>query len=202
MKRFRRWLFNMLAALSLVLGVATTIVIIRSFFKSDMVEHFTYGPTVGPVLHRSRIRVLFGRGIVFVLLMDEVNTTSGAADMAKFRPGFEGPPDWSYYAFPPCWPTPASHEWLGCGFSDYQILNPRGWGTPRARDVRVPLWFPLALCTALPTWQFVARWRQRHRLAPGACRICGYDLRATPDRCPECGTVPPKEEITSNLGRT
>ena len=33
--------------------------------------------------------------------------------------------------------------------------------------------------------------RQTTRLREGLCLKCGYDLRGSPDRCPECGSAAP-----------
>jgi hypothetical protein len=53
----------------------------------------------------------------------------------------------------------------------------------------IPHWFLLSLTATLPSIRLFSHLRRKHLRLPGHCQTCGYDLRATPDRCPECGTV-------------
>jgi hypothetical protein len=52
---------------------------------------------------------------------------------------------------------------------------------------RLPYWAAVLLGLVLPLWR--TRIHFRPRRSRHACHKCGYDLRATPDRCPECGQV-------------
>jgi len=72
-------------------------------------------------------------------------------------------------------------------------------GETRAPDyhvwhVRTPAWFLAAIAFILPAVWVIDRRKRRRRVLGNHCEKCGYDLRATPDRCPECGTVCGKAE--------
>ena len=76
------------------------------------------------------------------------------------------------------------------------LTTPRrfaGFGYVRPSEglpmLRLPAWFVLLVPM---TYLLAIGWgraRKRRRRAAGLCPACGYDLRATPGRCPECGAV-------------
>jgi hypothetical protein len=69
-----------------------------------------------------------------------------------------------------------------------------GWnGGSSLVNLLVPYWMLAIATAALPVqrlfaWRVARRARRRKRL--GLCPVCGYDLRASSGRCPECGAVP------------
>jgi hypothetical protein len=60
----------------------------------------------------------------------------------------------------------------------------------RQRSILIPHAYVVAASALLPSWWIWRRVQSRRRDRDGMCRTCGYDLRATPERCPECGNVP------------
>jgi hypothetical protein len=85
----------------------------------------------------------------------------------------------------------AAESWRQAGFSRSLISSPR----LILNKVRVsggitatgiPLW-PFLLLALLGLWLLLHGRRRRIWASQGRCTACGYDLRETPDRCPECG---------------
>jgi hypothetical protein len=67
------------------------------------------------------------------------------------------------------------------------LLTPYSGAATRVR------WWLVALCTFVPgavlLRPVITHWRARRWERRGRCSACGYDLRASPGRCPECGTI-------------
>jgi hypothetical protein len=103
--------------------------------------------------------------------------------------------------YEPRYPSLHRHTWHGfdCEYSSVNYISFLNWPsvmpTPiqRAVGLVVPYW-ALAVVLCLFPAVAVKRRLARRRLEKDKtlCENCGYDLRASPARCPECGTLRPE----------
>ena len=89
------------------------------------------------------------------------------------------------------------NDLAGFGYYTWRSPTPRPGSSPTTSfyfEVIAPHWGIALLLAFLPAARLRSWLRARHKRL-GICPQCGYDLRATPDRCPECGskaTIPSK----------
>jgi hypothetical protein len=160
-----------MTALSLLFLVATSVLWVRSYWMADFLG---WGGT------RGWCGALSMGGLVRI-------------ERASYA---ERPRGWNSTSYP----TPRGGLWSEVKNGPQSMLTRVGF---KYRDVdynfdgksmRYSVYFPhWAACAAsglpsmIATPFALAGRRRKRRLRLGLCVSCGYDLRATPDRCPECG---------------
>ena len=87
--------------------------------------------------------------------------------------------------------------WRGFGFKQWMWRSSTTWGNDgqpdihddyRVREARTPFWFLVTALAFYPTFVLLFRPSRRSRRRKlGLCLKCGYDLRGSEERCPECG---------------
>jgi hypothetical protein len=64
------------------------------------------------------------------------------------------------------------------------------WERPlRFTEIMLPHWLLVLVCAVMPLVWLTQQVRVRAAERMGRCISCGYDLRASKDRCPECGRL-------------
>jgi hypothetical protein len=162
-----RRLFTLLSALSMLLCVATAALWVRSYWTVDVVERCQAKAVRGQWLTSVYGKLYFGA----------MRASGGVRGYFLHGDGI------SYAAY--------GHARRPLGDGRHILGFSFGSETKTPPDYHfafgVPYWFLLSLAAAMPGIRGV-RFRRRRACAPGVCTTCGYDLRATPGRCPECGT--------------
>ena len=179
----KRRLLNLLTAVSLVLCVAVMVLWVRSWWWVDGYSHVT----------PDRCWTFFSdRGLVRATLYEDSprHLRGWVGETFPAQTGMNGLRA-ELTLCDPAWPR------LGIGYYESRTEAGDGawrYGGRRYRSWIVPYWLLATVFAPPAAAGVVGAWRairaRRHR-APGLCMRCGYDLRGTPQRCPECGTVAP-----------
>ena len=115
--------------------------------------------------------------------------------------GTASPPGWSatFGSGPSAWGASdagygrrrfAGFEWSETTWWGHASENVvRSFHIPPYRVIGVPYWFIAALLSLPFVRALLSSLRRRRRLAQQLCPDCGYDLRGSPERCPECGAA-------------
>jgi hypothetical protein len=191
MKRLWRIILNGLTVLSLLLCVATVGLWVRSYwiadawvwsvgYKDSDLNFWAWsacsnrgGLSLSTCFHTHGHGVFSGRG-------------SGIPPGRRLRWLRLPSSDSAYYLGYP-------YDTVGRRFGIVSNHSEDGWGyVDLLKGFAMP-WPAITVLCAIPPSVRGLLWLIRcPRVRPGHCRTCGYDLRATPDRCPECGAVPDK----------
>jgi hypothetical protein len=178
----RRKVFTLAYAMSLLTCAATVVLSVRS------INHCGWVWWVGPSRY---VEVQDVDGVAGIMIARDHGLWPRVSGTTRiygwFRDGIPFPKGRDRASLS----RPSFNRW-GFGFHVVKTVGrPKGNWAIGGRTLwiaYVPYWF-LATITAMPPLLFVVTLRRRaRRRATGICAQCGYDLRASPDRCPECGT--------------
>lgn len=175
-------LFNLAAAISLLLCVAMIGLMLCGLWRVDTLAKYTWDPQQRIL---SRTEITFTGNLSLRGRSSRGLTASRTTvDQLVSRLDTAGEMQWRH------WPDGAA---LDPRFLSFHYDNNRGVLTNglewKSWVIAIPYW-PLVLLSGItPLVWLVAFKRKRRRDFAGRCLACGYDLRATPERCPECGTI-------------
>jgi hypothetical protein len=166
---------------------------VRSYWRLDSIEHAT---DLDRDLQQTYNKLSSEYGAVW--LDHTVFQFSRPAGWTNFRPGLEVSSGYHPIHGSPLFAADHHYgfEFLGIIVADWGVEHepPAGPWDWRMDGFLVGIrhWALVLSFAVLPAYRWRAAWRRRVRRQTGLCPSCGYDLRATPDRCPECGTAPGK----------
>jgi hypothetical protein len=180
----KRRLLTLAAAASLLLCAATVALWVRSHFVGDGFRRWNRWSDA-TAAYRGVKTFALGRGSLQLVCSVEIRPR-------RLDPTEPEQVTFSHSAFlherPPARFDLSGTAWSFLGFGGYAKSIP--WGSSIRFEnsmMTIPLWAPTVFFAIPPGVWFIVRLKLRRANRESHCRTCGYDLRATPERCPECG---------------